>query len=77
MQTSRAPPAPFAPRYNLFAHLGAISSFEVRPDRAAWPGCYESMSKVWSLQTHERFVVRCRHTDLSPCVFQVGGWMSE
>ncbi|GAB4821608.1 hypothetical protein N2152v2_008654, partial [Parachlorella kessleri] len=55
-------------KYNLMAHLGTISSFAVRPDRPAWPGCYASMNKVWSLQTVERFALRCRLLDdLSPC----------
>ena len=56
------------------AHLGTISSFAVRPDRPAWPGCYASMNKVWSLQTVERFALRCRHIDdLSPCPARVRG----
>ena len=33
-------------RYNMLAHIGSVSSFEVRPDRAKWPSCYHSMSLV-------------------------------
>ena len=33
-------------KYNMLAHIGAVSSFEVRPDRARWPACYYSMAQV-------------------------------
>jgi hypothetical protein len=52
--------------------MGTVSSFSVRPDRPAWPGCYAKLTQVWSLQSVERFQPRCRHTDLSPCLPRVG-----
>eukprot|EP00243_Klebsormidium_subtile_P002976 TRINITY_DN16097_c0_g2_i1.p1 TRINITY_DN16097_c0_g2~~TRINITY_DN16097_c0_g2_i1.p1 ORF type:complete len:384 (+),score=77.74 TRINITY_DN16097_c0_g2_i1:492-1643(+) len=55
-------------KHNLFDHIGTVSSFEVRPDRPKWPGCYESMTNVWSLQEHERFDPRCDEFDISPCI---------
>ena len=33
-------------KYNMLAHVGAVSSFAVRPERARWPGCYEPMTEV-------------------------------
>lgn len=33
-------------RYNLFDHIGTVSSFSVRPDRPKWPGCFENMYKA-------------------------------
>ena len=35
-------------RHNLMEHLGAVSTFAVRPNRPKWPACYASMTKVWS-----------------------------
>ena len=32
-------------RHNLLRHLGALSSFAVRPDRPDWPGCFAPMTK--------------------------------
>lgn len=55
-------------KHNLMRHLGSISSFAVRPDRPSWPGCFASMSDVWSLALFERYDRRCRSvSDLSPC----------
>lgn len=44
-------------RYNLLDHIGAVSSFDVRVNRPAFPGCYEEMDTVWSLHDSERFKV--------------------
>ncbi|XRB19636.1 glycosyl transferase containing protein [Pseudoscourfieldia marina] len=53
---------------NLYAHIGHISSFEVRPKRQAWPGCYEGMHNVWSLAATEKYQAACRtKSDISPC----------
>ena len=41
-------------RYNMLAHIGAVSSFEIRPDRAKWPSCYHSMSLVSMAALHVR-----------------------
>ncbi len=55
-------------RQNLLSHTGKVSTFAVRPERNAWPGCYAPMSKVWSLSRREQFDVgRCFQEDLSPC----------
>jgi hypothetical protein len=55
-------------RQNLFAHTGDVSSFAVRPERKAWPGCYAPMRAVWSLHRREQFDgQRCGEEDLSPC----------
>ena len=40
-------------RYNLFEHLGAVSTFSIRPRRPSWPGCYAPMSSAWSLTAVE------------------------
>lgn len=61
-------------QHNLMRHLGEISSFAVRPDRPAWPGCFEPMAKAWSLATFERYDRRClRYSDLSPCTHRGRG----
>lgn len=61
-------------RYNVLNHLGAISSFAVRPDRPGWPGCWAPMSSVWSLALSERYNRRCRDvSDVSPCATRPRG----
>ncbi|CAK0787359.1 hypothetical protein CVIRNUC_010579 [Coccomyxa viridis] len=53
---------------NLLDHIGALSSFAVRPERLPFPRCFDSMATVWSIHTKERFNDKaCGHTDLSPC----------
>ena len=55
-------------RYNLMEHVGSVSTFAVRPNRPKWPGCYDSMTKVWSLSAGEKFDEgTCKAVDLSPC----------
>ena len=54
-------------QHNLWDHMGSISTFAVRPERAKWPGCYEPMSKVWSLSAHEKFSRKCDAFEVSPC----------
>ncbi|KAK3263399.1 hypothetical protein CYMTET_27790 [Cymbomonas tetramitiformis] len=57
-------------KYNLLDHIGTISSFAIRPNRPKWPGCYDSMADVWSLQKIETFDARqCPSDDMSPCNF--------
>ncbi|KAK9919150.1 hypothetical protein WJX75_009727 [Coccomyxa subellipsoidea] len=34
---------------NIMDHLGTLSSFAIRPERLPFPGCFNSMSDVWSL----------------------------
>ena len=34
------------PPYSV-EHVGSVSTFAVRPNRPKWPGCYDSMTKVW------------------------------
>ena len=43
---------------NLLDHIGALSSFAVRPERLPFPRCFDSMAAVWSIHTKERFNVR-------------------
>ena len=43
---------------NLLDHIGALSSFAVRPERLPFPRCFDSMATVWSIHTKERFNVR-------------------
>lgn len=55
-------------RWNLFAHVGYVSSFPVRPFRKPWPQCMARMSSVWSLQDNEKFRMSCWFSsDFSPC----------
>ncbi|KDD75491.1 hypothetical protein H632_c659p2 [Helicosporidium sp. ATCC 50920] len=62
----RAPYAVY--RHNLFAHVGAVSSFAVRPDRYKWPRCFASLSSAWSLQDVEKYQAKCTGvSDVSPC----------
>ena len=42
---------------NLLDHIGALSSFAVRPERLPFPRCFDSMATVWSIHTKERFNV--------------------
>ena len=42
---------------NLLDHIGALSSFAVRPARLPFPRCYDSMAAVWSIHAKERFNV--------------------
>ncbi|KAL6771926.1 hypothetical protein ACKKBG_A28325 [Auxenochlorella protothecoides x Auxenochlorella symbiontica] len=75
LQARARPPRPYAVyRYNVLNHLGAISSFAVRPDRPGWPGCWAPMSSVWSLALSERYNRRCRDvSDVSPCATRPRG----
>ena len=50
-------------KYNMLAHVGAVSSFEVRPDRAKWPGCYYSMASVRDSARHDE--PPSRHLEVS------------
>ena len=56
-------------RYNLFEHLGAVSTFSIRPRRPSWPGCYAPMSSAWSLTAVEKF-------DERRCAFAFGELLS-
>jgi len=60
--------------YNLFAHIGAVSSFSDRPPRKEWPACYAHMSHAWSLQENEAFREECTiaGADFSPCQAAAG-----
>lgn len=33
-------------KYNLFQHIGTVSSFTVRPDRPRWPVCFDPMNRA-------------------------------
>lgn len=46
---------------NLLDHMGTQSSFSVRADRHPFPGCFQSMSDIWSLDAQERFQVSSSH----------------
>ena len=58
-------------KYNMLAHIGAVSSFEVRPDRAKWPACYHSMALVRSPAPLRRVTrpstLGCGHTATLYC----------
>ena len=68
-------------RYNLFEHLGAVSTFSIRPRRPSWPGCYAPMSSAWSLTAVEKFDERrcAKIGDLFPCTGDVdmGKWTGK
>ncbi len=34
-------------KYNVFDHIGTISSFTVRPNRPKWPACFDPMANAY------------------------------
>eukprot|EP00899_Mesostigma_viride_P027133 jgi/Mesvir1/7604/Mv06336-RA.1 len=55
-------------RFILLEHIGSVSSFAARDSRPPWPGCYQPMSKVWSLHKDELYdISKCRNSDICPC----------
>ena len=73
MQKERQGRQEYVYKYNLFDHIGAVSTFSVRPERAAFPRCFGEMASVWTLPKHETFRRRvCRSSDVSPCRAEPG-----
>jgi len=59
-------------RFNLFNHIGSVSSLP-RPNRPAFPKCGEELVNVWSLSGEESFDIgACSADDISPCPHQAG-----
>jgi hypothetical protein len=54
-------------KYNLFDHIGTVSSFTVRPNRPKWPGCFDNMSRAYVVGVPPHAMWRSAAPTSRPC----------